>query len=69
MNEDVNEMESGCDIAPASEEKSAETDEKEVAINSDRISISSDRKDDDLVTQLPQDFIAPTANKKEFYGS
>ena len=51
MNESVNEMEPDCEIAPA------ETDEKEV-------SVISDGKDD-LVSQFPQDFIAPTA--KDFY--
>ena len=60
MNEDVNEMEPGCEIAPA------ETDEKEVSVTSDRKAVSSDGKDD-LVSQLPQDFIAPTAKKKELY--
>ena len=59
MNEDVNEMEPGCEIAPA------ETDEKEVSVISERKSVSSDGKDD-LVSQLPQDFIAPTANKKDY---
>ena len=37
--------------------KSGQTDEKEVNVNSD-----SDGKDD-LVTQHPRDFIAPTAKK------
>ena len=48
MNEDVNEMEPGCDIPPASEGKPAETDENEVTVNSDRKAVSSDGKD--LVT-------------------
>ena len=61
MKEDVNEMEPGCDIAPALEGKAVETDEKEVTVNSDG--------KNDLVTQLPQDFIAPTAKKKELYVS
>ena len=65
MNEDVNEMEPACDIVPASERKSIETDEKEVTVNSDRKAVSSDGKD--LVTQLPQDFIASTTKKKECY--
>ena len=56
--EDVNEMEPVCEIAPA------ETDEKEVSVISDR-KVSSDGKND-LVSQLPQDFIAPTA-KKSYY--
>ena len=60
MNEDVNEMEPGCEIAPA------ETDEKEVSVISDRKSVSSDGKDD-LVSQLPQDFIAPTAKKMDLH--
>ena len=53
MIEDVNEMEPVCEIAPA------ETDEKEVSVISDRKTVSSDGKDD-LVSQLPQDFIGPT---------
>ena len=61
MNEDVNEMEPGCDISPAWEGKPVETDEKEVTVNSDG--------KNDLVTQLPQDFIAPTAKKKGLYVS
>ena len=68
MNEDVNEMEPGCDISPAWEGKPVETDEKEVTVNSDRKAVSSDGKDD-FVTQLLQDFIAPTAKKKELYVS
>ena len=60
MNEDVNEMEPGCEIAPA------ETDEKEVSVISDRKAVSSDGKDD-LVSQLPQDFIGPTAKKIELH--
>ena len=55
MNEDINEMEPVCEIAPA------ETDEKEVSIISDRKAVSSDGEND-LVSQLPQNFIAPTAN-------
>ena len=60
MNEDANEMEPACEITPA------ETDEKEVSVISDRKAVSSDGKDD-LVSQFPLDFIAPTAKKKELY--
>ena len=53
MSEDINQMEPGCEIALA------ESDEKEVSVISDRKTVSSDGKDD-LVSQLPQDFIGPT---------
>ena len=53
MSEDVNEMEPGCEIALA------ETDEREV------ISVSDGK--DDLVSQLPQDFIGPTAKKMDLH--
>ena len=53
MIEDINEMEPVCEIAPA-------TDEKEISVISDRKDVSSDGKDD-IVSQFPQDFIAPTA--------
>merc|ERR1711923_499494 len=53
MTEDVDEMEPASEITPA------ETDEKEVSVISDRKTVSSDGKDD-LVSQLPQDFIGPT---------
>ena len=58
MTEDVDEMEPASEITPA------ETDEKEVSVISDRKAVSSDGKDD-LVSQLPQDFIAPNAKKKK----
>ena len=57
MSEDVNEMEPGCEIALA------ETDEREVI--SDRKAVSDGK--DDLVSQLPQDFIGPTAKKIELH--
>ena len=60
MTEDVDEMESASEITPA------ETDEKEVSVISDRKAVSSDGKDD-LVSQLPQDFIGPTAKKIELH--
>ena len=52
-------MEPGCEIALAG------SDEKEVSVISDRKAVSSDGKDD-LVSQLPQDFIGPTAKKMDF---
>ena len=55
-------------VLDASEGKSAETDEKEVTVNSDRKIFSCDGKDD-LVTQLPRDFIASAAKKRELYVS
>ena len=55
-------LKNACLKLPVSEIASAETDEKEVSVISDRKAVSSDGKDD-LVSQLPQDFIAPTAKK------
>ena len=57
MSEDVNEMEPGCEIALA------ETDEREVI--SDRKAVSDGK--DDLVSQLPQDFIGPTTKKMDLH--
>ena len=57
MSEDVDGMEPGCEFALA------ETDEREVI--SDRKAVSDGK--DDLVSQLPQDFIGPTAKKMDLH--